>query len=519
MALLFQISQGLNQIHENKLIHKDFHIGNILSRDSGCVISDFGLSSLFNTEVEKKGKIFGVLPYIAPELLRSKSSCFTPASDIYAFAMIAYEILTNVRPHFNKNWKDDKNTKDSEFYKQFLECEKHNKSVQIVIQDISQEVNLKLNQEKQNEINLLESKLDSLKISLNEVQKLSFSEFVKARKEFIRDEENEILRKKMKAINGTMKKDDSLKKLVKQINKYCDEIVRLGNEITTIDIEIEYEDFEESLIIENYPNLTKIEIADTNKVEKLTLKNLLSLENCSITNCKLEKLVIENCPKLSEINVRNNSLIELEFTKNLNSLIKLEVDGNKEIVSGISEEESNRRELLSLKEENKKLEIKNKILKEKFEEISSLIKSLKTKPVNDPKTTEIIEALEKNVRQIIDENTKLKDELEQFKPLFNEEAPIIEASKLGEGSFGEVYKGVWKTQFAAIKKAFTNPADEKELAKIRKELKILKNLRSSYTIQYYGEYQKENDIYIIMEYAEHGSLTKFITDNKDKDHD
>jgi hypothetical protein len=180
----------------------------------------------------------------------------------------------------------------------------------------------------------------------------------------------------------------------------------------------------------------------------------------------------------------------------------------------INEEENIQKELSHLREENKRLELKNKIFKGKFQELSSLITSLKSNNANDPKTAKIIEALEKNVQGIVDKNTKLKDELEQFKPLFNEEEPILEASKLGEGSFGAVYKGIWKTQFAAVKKAFANTNDETELAKIKKELKLLKNLRSSYTIQYFGEYQKEDGIYLIMEYAEHGSLAKFIEDNK-----
>jgi hypothetical protein len=187
--------------------------------------------------------------------------------------------------------------------------------------------------------------------------------------------------------------------------------------------------------------------------------------------------------------------------------------------------------LLSLREEkdkiekeNKKLDTKYKVLKGNVNDLVDLIQVklnlLNNKiPANDPVTKEIIFSLRKGINEVTDENTKLKDELEQFKPLFNEEEPILEASKLGEGSFGAVYKGIWKTQFAAVKKAFANTNDETELAKIKKELKLLKNLRSSYTIQYFGEYQKEDGIYLIMEYAEHGSLAKFIEENKNKPHD
>src|SRR2546430_2735489 len=42
-------------------------------------------------------KIYGVLPYVAPEVLRGKE--FTQASDIYGFGIIAYEICTGLPPH------------------------------------------------------------------------------------------------------------------------------------------------------------------------------------------------------------------------------------------------------------------------------------------------------------------------------------------------------------------------------------------------------------------------------------
>ena len=302
------------------------------------------------------------------------------------------------------------------------------------------------------------------------------------------------------------------------------------------EIDISYEKFENSsLIIEDYPNLNEIDASD----------------------CKLDNLIIRNCPNLIKLNVCRNNLTSLEFIKDLEKLLNLEINGNEEISSGlkylpnslnkftykgtklfklleshnqdwksrkkylqgqeINEEQDNLKELLTLKEENKKLELKNKLFKEKFQELSSLITSLKSNN-NNPRTTRIIELLEKNVRNIVDENQKMKDELEQFKPLFDNEEPILEGTKLGKGGSGDVWLGSWKTQFVAVKKPI-NITNEINLEKIKNELKFLKNLRSKYTIQYYGEYRKESDFYIIMEYAENGSLDKFIQDNKDKPHD
>src|ERR1044072_186843 len=42
-------------------------------------------------------KIYGVLPYVAPEVLRGKE--YTQSSDIYGFGIIAYEVCTGLPPY------------------------------------------------------------------------------------------------------------------------------------------------------------------------------------------------------------------------------------------------------------------------------------------------------------------------------------------------------------------------------------------------------------------------------------
>ncbi|MCE8163174.1 MAG: protein kinase [Candidatus Moeniiplasma glomeromycotorum] len=91
------ISCGLNLIHEQGLVHKDLHPGNILNKNLiNSYITDLGLSRPVSHQKEE-GKIFGVLPYVAPEVLRGQP--YTQASDIYSFGMVAYEILTGLPPY------------------------------------------------------------------------------------------------------------------------------------------------------------------------------------------------------------------------------------------------------------------------------------------------------------------------------------------------------------------------------------------------------------------------------------
>ncbi|GBB83745.1 hypothetical protein RclHR1_10410005 [Rhizophagus clarus] len=50
------------------------------------------------SEVTKNG-IFGVLPYIAPEIIKCKH--YTSAADIYSFGIIMYEIISGLPPYPN----------------------------------------------------------------------------------------------------------------------------------------------------------------------------------------------------------------------------------------------------------------------------------------------------------------------------------------------------------------------------------------------------------------------------------
>ena len=96
---LHSIAEGLRSIHNNKLIHHDFHCGNILSYSDCTFITDLGFCQPANvkTSQNENKKIYGVLPYVAPEVLRGKE--YTQASDIYGFGIIAYEICTGLPPY------------------------------------------------------------------------------------------------------------------------------------------------------------------------------------------------------------------------------------------------------------------------------------------------------------------------------------------------------------------------------------------------------------------------------------
>ncbi|POG66013.1 kinase-like domain-containing protein, partial [Rhizophagus irregularis DAOM 181602=DAOM 197198] len=104
LSALIDIINGLKEIHQRNLVHRDFHTGNILflnfiNHFSNCVlISDMGLSGEVDNIDETK--IYGVMSYVAPEVLRGKP--YTQAADIYSFGMIMYFVATGKQPFGNR---------------------------------------------------------------------------------------------------------------------------------------------------------------------------------------------------------------------------------------------------------------------------------------------------------------------------------------------------------------------------------------------------------------------------------
>ncbi|RHZ45139.1 hypothetical protein Glove_689g12 [Diversispora epigaea] len=95
---LRELSLRLMNIHKLDIVHQDFHPGNILSTNfkssTFIKISDFGLSKIIkeNPNDPEKKNIFGVLPYIAPEVLSGEKE-YTKATHVYSFGIITYEKL------------------------------------------------------------------------------------------------------------------------------------------------------------------------------------------------------------------------------------------------------------------------------------------------------------------------------------------------------------------------------------------------------------------------------------------
>ena len=96
IIILEGLCYSLYDIHEKDLIHRDLHSGNMLIYGGGCYITDLGLCG--PVDDESSGKIYGIIPYIAPEILQGGKN--TKQSDVYSIGMLMWEIFAG-RPPFD----------------------------------------------------------------------------------------------------------------------------------------------------------------------------------------------------------------------------------------------------------------------------------------------------------------------------------------------------------------------------------------------------------------------------------
>jgi serine/threonine protein kinase len=116
LGIAGQIAEALEAAHEKGITHRDLKPGNIKIKSDGIVkVLDFGLAKLNSktsggesaTNAENSptltmgqteaGMILGTAAYMSPE--QAKGKLVDPRSDIYAFGLVLYEMVTGKRLH------------------------------------------------------------------------------------------------------------------------------------------------------------------------------------------------------------------------------------------------------------------------------------------------------------------------------------------------------------------------------------------------------------------------------------
>jgi serine/threonine-protein kinase len=122
LDVLAQVAEGLAAIHGLGIVHRDLKPGNILTRTNGdqvvAKIADFGIArveavggsspdattvsegtppSARSDPLTQTGAMIGTPRYMAPELITSGKNA-RPASDVFSFGVVAFQLLTKRYP-------------------------------------------------------------------------------------------------------------------------------------------------------------------------------------------------------------------------------------------------------------------------------------------------------------------------------------------------------------------------------------------------------------------------------------
>jgi serine/threonine protein kinase len=98
VEILYQAAIALQAAHDAGVVHRDVKPANIVVDDDGYAkLTDFGIArALSEAPMTQTGEVLGTPHYLAPEQAQGRPA--GPLSDVYALAVVGYEMLTGQRP-------------------------------------------------------------------------------------------------------------------------------------------------------------------------------------------------------------------------------------------------------------------------------------------------------------------------------------------------------------------------------------------------------------------------------------
>ena len=100
IKIITQLAEALAAVHQFEILHRDIKPGNILLTENLDVkLTDFGIAKIENSDLTMTREVLGSPAYMSPESFDSSivKDC---RSDIFSLGVIAYELLTGIKPFY-----------------------------------------------------------------------------------------------------------------------------------------------------------------------------------------------------------------------------------------------------------------------------------------------------------------------------------------------------------------------------------------------------------------------------------
>jgi len=96
-SILREVAEALAYVHQKNVIHRDLCPRNVMfDRRGSTRLIDFGVAIGRHDRIRETDTRTGRPSYMAPEVIRFNT--FDHLTDIYAFGVLAYEVMTGRRP-------------------------------------------------------------------------------------------------------------------------------------------------------------------------------------------------------------------------------------------------------------------------------------------------------------------------------------------------------------------------------------------------------------------------------------